>query len=270
MIKNKFSVVIVTFNRSRELLFALNSVLKQKFQPSEIIIINNHKNKILKKNFDTNFKKIKIINSNKNLQAANGRNLGVSKSSFNYIAFLDDDDQWNLDYLQKANSIINNNFPDAILTNIYKLNAKNQILKKIKNIIFQDCFVRNPGCMGSNLIVKKKNFLKIGGFNKKFVPAEDREFLIRMLLNKFTICISKSKVFYNENNPTSITKNFSLTLTGHKNLMMKYKRYINFKNMMFIYFKLNKLKFTIEKNYIMKLLYLSITLTYYFIHMFIK
>ena len=34
----------------------------------------------------------------------------------------------------------------------------------------------NPGCMGSNLIVKKEKFFQIKGFNQNFIPAEDREF----------------------------------------------------------------------------------------------
>lgn len=270
MIKNRFSVVIVTFNRSRELLFALNSVLNQKFKPSEIIIINNYKNKINKKILGVNSKKIKIINLKKNLHCARGRNLGVKKSHCKYIAFLDDDDQWDYEYLFKANIIINNNNPDAILTNVYKLNSKKEILKKISRPNLQECFVRNPGCMGSNLIIKKEKFKKLNGFNQNYIPAEDREFLIRMLLNKFKISISNSKMFYNEENITSISKNLSLILTGHTKILIKYKKYINFKNMMFINFKLNKIKYSINKNYIAKFFYLLNTIKYYLIYKIIK
>ncbi len=263
MNRNKFTVVIVTYNRPKELLISLNSVINQKFRASEIIIINNHKKKITKAILGTSLKRIKIINSKKNLFSAKGRNLGGYKSKFEYLAFLDDDDQWSNKYLLEANKIINNKNPDAILTNVYKSKSKNKIFKKIKNLNIQECFIRNPGCMGSNLIVKKEKFIKINGFNQYYIPAEDREFLIRMLLNKFKISVSKSKIFYNEENPKSITKNLSLTLNGHTNLMLKYKSYINLKNKMFIYFKLNKFKFLLEKNFLRKTFYLLKSIFFY-------
>jgi len=270
MIKNQFAVVIVTYNRSKELLSALNSALKQKYKPWEIIIINNYKIKILKKNLGINFKNLKIINSKKNLHSANGRNLGARKSSCKYIAFLDDDDQWSREYLFDANKIISKNKPDAVLTNVYKLDSKNKLFKQISRLNIQDCFIKNPGCMGSNLIVKKKKFLQLNGFNHNYIPAEDREFLIKMLLNNFVISISKSKVFYNEKNPTSISKNHLLILNGHTKLLLKYKRYISFKNKMFVNFKLNKIKYIITKNIVVKFFYLFITLKYYLIHKITK
>ena len=103
MKKNKFTVVIVTYNRPKELLISLNSVIKQKFKASEIIIINNFKRKITKNTLGINLKNIKIINSKKNLMSGNGRNLGAFKSKNKFIAFLDDDDQWSPKYLLKAN-----------------------------------------------------------------------------------------------------------------------------------------------------------------------
>ena len=119
MLKNRFSVVIVTYNRPTELINALNSALRQKIKPSEIIIINNFNKKITKKTLGVKNKKIRILNSKKNLQCAKGRNLGAKMSRSKYIAFLDDDDQWSSNYLFKANKLINNNNSDAILTDIY-------------------------------------------------------------------------------------------------------------------------------------------------------
>ena len=119
-------------------------------------------------------------------------------------------------------------------------------------------------------MLKKENFFKLKALIKNFIPAEDREFLIRMLLNRFKISVSKSKIFYNDENPSSITKNLSLTLNGHTNLMLKYKRYINLKNKMFINFKLNRLKFLLEKNYLYKYFYLFKLISFYILQRLIK
>ena len=71
-----FSVIIVTYNRNKLLERSLKSVLKQSLQPKEIIIVNNY-HKPLKNKFKSS--KIKIIESIKNFDSADGENV-----EFNY------------------------------------------------------------------------------------------------------------------------------------------------------------------------------------------
>ena len=272
MSKNKnFSVVITTYNRNLKLLNSIRSVLNQKYKAKEIIVINNYPKKITKK--ELGFKKLKILkifNLKKNLQAAGGRNFGATKISYEYIAFLDDDDEWDRNYLNHANKIIKKDKSDVVLTNLYFINSKNKLLKKVENLNIQDCFIKNPGCMGSNLIINKKNFFEVNGFNKKYVPAEDRELLIRMLKKKYKFSISNSRVYYDPSSENSISKNYDLILTGHSNLLNNYRSYINFENIMFMNFKLSKIKFFKEKNLLFKIIRLAITLTYFITHQILK
>ncbi|MDC0616600.1 glycosyltransferase [Candidatus Pelagibacter ubique] len=259
-----FSVIITTFNRSKKLLLALNSVLNQKHRPKEIIIINNYQKKIQKKNLKCKNKNvIKIYNLKKNLHSADGRNYGAQLSKNNFIAFLDDDDEWDSMYLYKANKIIQKKNTDVILTNLYYKNNKLKILKKVKDLNLQDCFVMNPGCMGSNLIINRGKFFKLGGFNKKFIPAEDRELLIRIIMNKLIINISNSKVYYDVDSNDSISKKLNLILIGHTNLKNKYQNIIKTKNKFFINMKLNKILYKLSSGVIIKLIYLFLTFFYY-------
>ena len=83
---------------------SLNSALNQTFQNLEIIIIYDDNNE-----FDLNYilekqkldQRIKIIKNNKNMGAGPSRNKGILASNGNYIAFLDCDDYWHHDKLQK-------------------------------------------------------------------------------------------------------------------------------------------------------------------------
>lgn len=270
--KINFSVVITTYNRNSNLLSCIKSVENQIYQPKEIIIINNYPEKITKKflKIKKNIKKTKIYNLKINLHAAGGRNFGAYKSNSNFVAFLDDDDEWSKNYLNEAKVIIEKENPDFILTNLFFLNSKKRVLKKINKINIQDCFIKNPGCMGSNLIINKQKFIKIRGFKKIFTPAEDRELLIRMLRKKFKFSISKSKVYYNHVSINSISKNQEIILQGHSNLLKKYKKYISFSNVMFIKFKLSKIKFFKYRNLIFKFFMLVMTIVYFFIHLIFK
>jgi len=263
-----FSVVITTYNRNVKLLNCIKSIENQIYQPKEIIIVNNYQTKITKKNLKIkkNKKKIKIFNLKKNLHAAGGRNFGAYRSNNQFIAFLDDDDEWDKNYLNEAKEIIKKENPDFILTNLFFLNSKNRLFKEIDNLNIQDCFVKNPGCMGSNLIIKKIKFIKIKGFNKRFVPAEDRELLIRLLKKNFKYSISKSRVFYDPVSTNSISKNQALVLQGHTNLFNKYRKQISLSNTMFINFKLSKIKFFLYKNLIFKFLILIMTIAYFLMY----
>ena len=266
MININFSAIIITFNRNEKLILALNSILNQKYKPKEIIIINNYKKKIKKKNLKCKSKNlIKIYNLKKNLRSADGRNYGAKVSNYDYIAFLDDDDEWDNLYLHKANKIIQKKNTDVILTNVYYKNDKSKIFKKVKNFSLQDCFIKNPGCMGSNLIINKKKFFSVGGFDKKFIPAEDRELLVRIILNKLIIKNSNSKVYYDINSYDSISKNFNLMLVGHTNLLKKYNYMISNKNRYFIKMKLSNLEFKTQTNLVIKLIYfLLVSFNYIF------
>ena len=106
-LKPFFSVIIPTYNHANYLKKALDSVLAQSFNNYEIIVIddnstdntsevvNNYKNKIIYKKISNN----RII--------GRSRNLGISISKGEWLAFLDSDDEWLKDKLQIVFNFIN-------------------------------------------------------------------------------------------------------------------------------------------------------------------
>ena len=267
MKKNSFSVIILTYNRNKELQVALNSVYNQFYKPSEIIVVNNYPKKIKKNYLKLNKKiKIRIFNSAKNRNAGGGRNYGAKFAKYEYLAFLDDDDFWGKYYLYNASRLIKRHNSDVILSNLFYMNDKNKILKKISQPTIQECFIKNPGSMGSNLIARKRSFMKLKGYKNIFVPAEDKEFLIRVLQAKMKINISNGKVFYNLDSPDSISRNNIILYKGHSKLFQKYKKIINQKNKLFIKFKLNNFKRKSEQNLIFKTFYLIQAIFYFLLY----
>lgn len=120
MIDKKVSVILPTKDRREELCRAVASVLFQRYQPYEVIIINTSKtNRIfyddlnnilgnsLYKNMHDRCPAIRLIDS----PGANGgdaRNIGVSMAAGELIAFLDDDDYWYPTKLEKQVNAFNN------------------------------------------------------------------------------------------------------------------------------------------------------------------
>ncbi|ALL04401.1 hypothetical protein AQ505_02130 [Pedobacter sp. PACM 27299] len=106
---NKVTVIIPVYNAEKTIGRALASVLNQTIAPYEIIIIDDgsHDNSslIVQEHIDLNpmFKFHLIKKSNGGVSSA--RNVGLKKATGNYIAFLDSDDEWFLDKLEKQLTI---------------------------------------------------------------------------------------------------------------------------------------------------------------------
>jgi len=93
------SVIIPTRNRAEMLFRALNSVVTQTYPNIEIIVIDDastDNTKDLIQHFATNYKINNLIYHRQETQqgAPMARNKGIALSTGNYIAFLDDDDEW--------------------------------------------------------------------------------------------------------------------------------------------------------------------------------
>ena len=95
------SVIITTYKRSEFLTRAINSVLKQTYKNFEVIIVDdNNKNDEYSKFTQTlletyiNRNEIKIIQHDENKGISAARNTGIKEANGEYIAFLDDDDEF--------------------------------------------------------------------------------------------------------------------------------------------------------------------------------
>jgi len=93
--EERVSIIIPTHNREQFIRRAIRSVINQSYKRWELIVVDDAS----KDNTETavaNFcdERICYVRSEANLGQALATNLGISKSTGEYIAFLDDDDEW--------------------------------------------------------------------------------------------------------------------------------------------------------------------------------
>jgi len=142
------SVIIPTYNRKALLDIAINSVLNQTYQNFEIIIVDDNSNDgtdnyINKINHDN----IQYIKNKETMYAPKSRNIGISHSKGDLIAFLDDDDEWYPDKLEKQVKLFLDSDVGLVYGGIdlffedYKLSYPTS--PKLKGAIYKNMLIKN-------------------------------------------------------------------------------------------------------------------------------
>ena len=124
------SIILPYFKKIDYIFSCLESVLNQSFQDFEIILIYDDENlydlNVIEKKYVNN-QKINIIKNNKNIGAGFSRNVGISHAKGKIIAFIDADDLWMPDKLQKQVDFMQKNSFDFIFCD-YKKKLSNKTI----------------------------------------------------------------------------------------------------------------------------------------------
>ena len=262
---HQITVIITTFNREIELKKAIRSVLDQTYKADEILVVNNGEKKLdLSEIKDLNKFNFKIINCEKNLHAAGGRNIGANTATNYYLAFLDDDDYWEKNYLKKVSEVIDKAKPDLIVSTLYDMKTNN-LYKRINDLNLTQIYLYNPGINGSNIVITKIALNQVGGFKNFLFPSEDKSLLIDLILNKKKIVITDSKVFCSLDTLDKTSRSLETLEKGTKNFIKYYNNKFSFSEKIMVNYKLSKIEIKNKKyTKIFKLFFL------YFFYLFFK
>ncbi len=181
----EISVVIPTFNRANLVFKAIESVLKQTYKASEIIVIDDGSDDETKKiveNYD-----IKYFYQ-KNSGVSSARNKGIKVARYDWIAFLDSDDVWREDKLQKQVDLHIKNKDILFFHTGEKWIRDKKPVKYPKRLKKPEgkCFLDNlTTCKiaASSVLCHKKIFDKVGMFDTGFRVCEDYDMWLRISLH---------------------------------------------------------------------------------------
>lgn len=98
------SIIMPAYNAEYTISLAINSVIRQTFTKWELIVVNDcstDKTDKIIRSFANEDSRILILENEKNLGASITRHRGVVASNCDWIAFLDSDDAWREDKLEK-------------------------------------------------------------------------------------------------------------------------------------------------------------------------
>tara|TARA_A100001011_G_scaffold159096_1_gene167421 strand:- start:524 stop:1324 length:801 start_codon:yes stop_codon:yes gene_type:complete len=255
------SIVMNCYNGEKYLNQSLNSIFKQTYKNWELIFWDNlsydNSKKIIEGYKD---KRIRYFKSKKFQTLYSARNLAIKKAKGKFICFLDTDDWWKKDKIQKQVRLLldKEQKPDLIYSNYYFYN-QNSKKKKIfskeelpEGKITQSLL--DNYCVGLlTIFVKKKLFMK-KRFNKKYNIIGDFDFVLKVSEKSEFACIQEPLANYRIHGNNYLQKNLEEYINEiqywiNKNKTSLEKKSFSLKNQLFLLLKLkikyhfNRLKF---------------------------
>ena len=182
----KISVVIPTYNRYEFLKRALKSVFLQSYLPQEVIVVDDGSSDKTS-NILQDFPSIKYIYQD-NAGVSSARNLGINNAIYEWIAFLDSDDTWDVKKLEKQVRFHQNN-PNILMSYTDEKWIRNGInvkihkkFKKYGGSIFEECLSH---CIiaPSATMLHGTLFDAIGFFDESLEICEDYDLWLRIATN---------------------------------------------------------------------------------------
>ena len=180
----EIATIIPTFNRKHTLQRAIDSVYGQKYNSTEIIVVDDGSTDGTDKWIKKKYPKI-ILLSQLNSGVSSARNLGIKAARSEWIALLDSDDEWIPEKLQEQVRFIESN-PENLCCHTNEIWIRNGVqvnqLKKHQkyggNIFFKslDMCRISP----SSILFHKSILDKTGYFDESFTICEDYDLWLRI------------------------------------------------------------------------------------------
>ncbi len=180
--------VIPTHGRPEYLTRALGSILAQTLAPAEVVVVDDLDDArtaavMATAALQAPFPIRHVVNRSGG-GASGSRNAGAAASTAPVLAFLDDDDAWRPDHLVRAASCLEQAGVEVAISGLIRFRQDGAVqnifmppLREVANRLYD----KNFGMTGSNLVITRAAFERVGGFDPHLPVFNDWDFLIRLM-----------------------------------------------------------------------------------------
>lgn len=248
MEKELISVIIPCYNSEKWIKECLQSVINQVYKNLEIIVVDDgstDNTAQIIRNFTDN--RLKYFYK-KNEGASATRNFGIEQSKGNWISFLDSDDYWLPDKIEKQIQLTFSGY-DFIYCDFNKIDENGNLIDNsidINPVLYNNQIKKmllntNKIAGGSSALLNKKIIKTIGLFNTHIILGEDWEYWARAAWANFKFGYINEKLIYIRQNTLSVQNTSSIKLWKNSTEAV-FKSFLKFPNIN------NKYKAIIYKN----------------------
>ena len=236
------TVIITTCKRKPNIINrAIYSVIEQTYKEWELIVIDDSPNdwplrievgNTVKKYADSY--NIKYIPNERNCGACYSRNIGLQRAKGEYIAYLDDDDEWLPEKLEKQLYALDRATEDTALVYgpYYKLVEKTGEKTLVEcplltGKLYEELMQKGNFMGGMSMpLMRTKSVIDVGGFDELMQSAQDMDLWLRLTKKFNVISISCPLVIYHIYDGEQITNNPQKKLAGLQRLNEKNRSFL--------------------------------------------
>jgi glycosyltransferase involved in cell wall biosynthesis len=181
--------VIPTYNRARDLARAIASVREQTFRDWEVIIVDNHSTDgTVALVAELGDPRIAVHQVHNGGVIAISRNVGIQRARGEYVAFLDSDDWWAPEKLERSVAALEAG-ADVVYHDLYAVTTSSpRLLRKrastrlLRPPVFDDLLTRGNALNNSSVIVRAACLEAIGGLSEDpdLIAGEDFDTWLRI------------------------------------------------------------------------------------------
>jgi len=167
------------------------------------------------------YKNIEIIVVDEGKPAPEQRNIGIERAKGNYIAFLDDDDLWSPQKIEKQMGVIESEGVDFVVCSYYdeRINA----IREPRARNSEDLLLSFSNFETSAILFKKDLYNKVGGMDTRFKSEQNHELFYRFS-KVGTFSIIKEPLMIKGYDGNNIGSNRINKLQGYTLFHWKFKR----------------------------------------------
>lgn len=241
----RFSVVIPVYNRIEPLERALSSVLQQTCQDFEVLVVDDGSEADVAKRIrhlitEMNDSRIQLLVHASNKNGAAARNTGITAAKGDYICFLDSDDEWLPEKLQRVSEVLDSEVicDTPLLIHHQYQNIDNGIRRaplprlakeKGESVAHYSFVTNNVGGIQSSTITVNRELASQIQFNEKLRGHQDWDFCLRVgeVCGNFVFIALPLVLRYRDSN-SGVAKGLDWRFS--LNFLCEYRRYFNFRS----------------------------------------
>jgi glycosyltransferase involved in cell wall biosynthesis len=222
------SAIIPTRNRPQMLIRAVKSVFQQTYPNIELIIVDD------KSEYDVEFfiqkemgfRSCRVLKNIRNTGASGARNTGFYESRGEYIGFLDNDDEWMPQKIEKQVEALQNSDSRVgiVCTHdiIYCGRTMRTRCRKLEGNVYTELCKNHTAGNTSSPLIRRSVLEDIGLFDEYLPAAQDTDLWIRISKYYEFVTIEEPLVLIHHHDSDRITSNRRRQIHGAYALLSKH------------------------------------------------
>lgn len=228
------TAVVTTYNRFNEATRAIESVLAQTYEPIEFIIVEDGANSGVENWLaEQGYDRARYVRHATNRGLPGARNTGIALASGEYLAFLDDDDSWKperierqVDTLQSVSDKAREDLgvvycavesrENGRITSIIPPKNRGELKEAIKR--------EGPSTLQSSCLFSTEALVDVGGYDESLVSSVDHDVWLALAVEGYSAeTVSEPLVISYETFADSMMTNTDDRIRGVKQFVRKWR-----------------------------------------------